>query len=119
IDIKEPGYMGRAQVDQNFSAVTGACLLIRKSTYQQVGGMDEQKFAVSYNDIDLCLKVRQAGLLVTWTPYSVLVHHGSITQKSELAQPVEQASKAERFQNERQNMLKKWLPVIANDPAFN
>lgn len=119
IDIKEPGYMGRAQVDQNFSAVTGACLLIRKSTYQQVDGMDEQKFAVSYNDIDLCLKVRQAGFLVTWTPYSVLVHHGSITQKSELAQPVEQASKAERFQNERQNMLKKWLPVIANDPAFN
>lgn len=119
LDIKEPGYMGRAQVDQNFSAVTGACLLIRKSTYLQVGGMDEQQFAVSYNDIDLCLKVRQSGFLVTWTPYSVLVHHGSVTQKSELSRSAEQSSNAERFQNERENMLKKWLPVIANDPAFN
>ncbi len=119
LDIKEPGYMGRAQVDQNFSAVTAACLLIRKSIYQQVGGMDEQQFAVSYNDVHLCLKVRQSGFLVTWTPYSVLVHHGSVTQKSELSRPVDQTFKTERFQSERKHMLKKWLPVIANDPAFN
>jgi glycosyltransferase involved in cell wall biosynthesis len=119
LDIKDPGYMGRAQVDQNLSAVTGACLLVRKSVYQLVGGMDEENFSVSYNDIDLCLKIRELGLLVTWTPYSILVHHGSVTQKSELNKGGEQSGKVERFQRERNKMLKKWLPQIANDPAYN
>lgn len=119
LDIKESGYMGRAQLDQNFSAVTGACLLVRKTLYQQVGGMDEDNFAISYNDIDLCLKIRDAGFLVTWTPYSVLVHHGSVTQKSELTRTIDQSGKVERFQKERKHMLKKWLPQIANDPAYN
>lgn len=119
LDIKESGYMGRAQCDQNLSAVTGACLLIRKSVYEQVGGMDEENFAVSYNDVDLCLKVRHAGLLVNWTPYAVLVHHESMTQTSEFKKGADQSKKVERFQKERKNMLKKWLQEIANDPAFN
>ncbi len=60
--------MNRLMVDQNYSAVTGACMLVRKSVYEQVGGLDEEAFAVSYNDIDFCLKVAQAGYLSVWTP---------------------------------------------------
>lgn len=117
LDIQESGYMDRAHLDQNYSAVTGACLMIRKSIYDDVGGMNAENLAVSYNDIDLCLAVRQKGYLVTWTPYSVLVHHGSVSQLSEVNLRSEQ--KSQRFQAEREFMLKKWLPQIANDPFYN
>lgn len=117
IDIKEPGYMGRAQVDQDFSAVTAACMVIKKSIYEQVGGMDEVNLELHYNDIDLCLKVGQAGHLVVWTPYSVLVHHGSVTQQSEYKYRT--AETLERRKAERRYMLKTWLPLIANDPSYN
>ncbi len=114
LGLKEAGYMDRAQVDQNFSAVTGACLLIRKSLYHAVHGMDAIRFAVSYNDIDLCLKVREKGYRVVWTPYATLVHHGSVSQKSD-----PDPGKIRRFQSERTQMLKKWMPQIAQDPAYN
>jgi GT2 family glycosyltransferase len=115
LHIKEPGYMGRALLDQNYSAVTGACLLIEKNIYQSVKGMDEENFAVSYNDVDLCLKTREAGYRVVWTPYSTLVHHGNVTQNSTAASK----EKIERFKDEREAMFKKWQPIISEDPAFN
>jgi glycosyltransferase involved in cell wall biosynthesis/ADP-heptose:LPS heptosyltransferase/predicted TPR repeat methyltransferase len=113
--LHDPGYRGRAQVDRNCSAVTGACLLIRKSVYEQVGGLDEEHLAVSYNDVDLCLKVREAGYKIVWTPFATLVHHGSRTQL-ETARS-EQASA--RFRREREFMLARWLPQLASDPAHN
>jgi GT2 family glycosyltransferase len=61
--------MHRLQVDQNYNVVTAACLLIRKSLWEEVGGLDEVNFTVSYNDVDLCLKTRQAGYLTVWTPH--------------------------------------------------
>lgn len=119
--LQDSGYMGRAQVDQNYSAVTGACLLIRKSVYEEVGGLDDALFKVSYNDIDLCLKVRQSGYKIVWTPYATLVHHGSATQKEEFSPEniIKQAQRTAGYQLERQAMLKKWMPLIANDPAYN
>ena len=119
LTIDEPGYMGRAQVAQNYSAVTGACLLIEKAIYEQVGGMDEALFAVSYNDIDLSLKVREAGYKVVWTPFSTLVHHSSITQASDFKDRGANLESHRRFQGERQAMLKKWMPQLASDPAYN
>lgn len=120
LDLKAPGYMGRAQVDQNYSAVTGACLLVRKSLYEQVGGMDEERFRISFNDIDLCLKVGQAGYKIVWTPYATIVHHGHVTQRALNAEsPMKQAQAAERDAQERAAMLGKWLPQIARDPAYN
>ncbi len=120
LGLKDAGYLGRAQVDQNLSAVTGACLLVRRSVYEEVGGMDEQAFAVSYNDVDLCLKVGRRGYKIVWTPYATLVHHGSVSQKAVNAESLmKQALAAERFQKEAAAMLDKWLPWIANDPAYN
>lgn len=115
----DPGYMNRALVDQDLSAVTGACLLIRRSLYEQTGGLDEARFKVSYNDIDLCLKVGQLGYKVLWTPYVMLLHHGSASQQAEAQAPHKVIKAQERFEGERAAMLDKWLPQIARDPAYN
>ncbi|MBF0676238.1 MAG: glycosyltransferase [Pseudomonas sp.] len=113
----ESGYMQRMQVDQNLTAVTAACLLIRKSIYEDVGGLDEEAFKVSYNDVDLCLKVREAGYLTVWTPHSVVMHVGSVSQNN--VDPAKAEAKRKRFIAEQDAMYEKWLPLIARDPAYN
>ena len=115
--MDSPGYMNRLQVDQNYSAVTAACLMIRKSLYQAVGGMDEKLFKVSYNDVDLCLKVRESGYLIVWTPHAVLMHEGGVSQKK--LDVHAQEAKRERFIAEQDAMYAKWLPLLARDPAYN
>lgn len=111
------GYMQRLVVDQNYSAVTAACLMIRREVYDQVGGMDEESFAVSYNDVDLCLKVGAAGYLTVWTPDAVLLHEGSVSQKRVDAAAAEE--RRERFVAEQDALYARWLPQIARDPAYN
>ncbi|WP_297574237.1 rhamnan synthesis F family protein [uncultured Deefgea sp.] len=111
------GYMHRLQLEQNYSAVTAACLMIRRSVYQQVGGMNEVDFKVSYNDVDLCLKVGELGLLVVWTPFSVVLHEGSVSQNT--VDVAKQTEKVRRFQSEQQAMYAKWSSKIGNDPAYN
>jgi GT2 family glycosyltransferase len=74
-----PGYYDLARVVRNYSAVTGACLMMRRAVFEEVGGFDEA-FAISYNDVDLCLRVRARGYLVVYTPYAVLYHHQSATR---------------------------------------
>jgi GT2 family glycosyltransferase len=115
--LDSPGTMQRLRVDQNYSAVTAACLMIRKSLYQEVGGMDEKDFKVSYNDVDLCLKVRAAGYLNVWTPHALVMHEGSVSQKQ--LDPDALAAKKERFKGEQDAFYAKWMPLIAHDPAYN
>ncbi len=115
---EDRGYFGRAQLVQDLSAVTGACLLVRKSVYEDLGGLDEQAFKVSYNDIDLCLKIRAAGLRVVFTPFALLMHEGSASQKGQVETKPDEA-KHKRFAGERLAMYDKWLPLIARDPAYN
>lgn len=115
--LDAPGYMYRLQVDQDYTAVTGACLMVRKSLYAEVGGLDEEAFKVSYNDVDLCLKVRSAGYLVVWTPHALVLHEGSVSQK-QVDQATQQA-KVKRFREEQDVMYDRWLPWIARDPAYN
>lgn len=112
-----PSYMGRSQLDQNFSAVTAACLMMRKSVYEQVGGMDEEAFAVSYNDVDLCLKAGQAGYLTVWAHRAVVMHEGSVSQVT--LDPLNQSVKRVRFLKEQRSFYKRWLPTLLNDPAYN
>ncbi|HWV08097.1 MAG TPA: glycosyltransferase family 2 protein, partial [Pseudomonas sp.] len=115
--IDAAGYMHRLQVDQNYSAVTAACLMIRKDIYEEVGGLDEVRFKVSYNDIDLCLKVRELGYLTVWTPHAVVLHEGSVSQTK--VDTNAQEAKRKRFVAEQDAMYEKWLPVLAADPAYN
>ncbi len=114
----ERGYFGRLQLTQNFSAVTGACLLLSKKLYQSVGGLDEQDLQVSYSDIDLCLKVGKTGQKIVWTPWSILLHEGSASQKS-ATEKKDDTEKARRFSAERDIFSQRWLNDLAVDPAYN
>jgi len=120
--IEEPGnalgYWGRLQVVQDFSAVTAACLVTRRSIYEQVGGLDEQDFAVSYNDVDYCLKVGEAGYLVAWTPFARLLHETSASLRGDVEAKAHE-EKIARFAREGLAMYRRWMPQIAFDPAYN
>jgi GT2 family glycosyltransferase len=97
------GYFGRLITTQNLSAVTAACLLVRKSVYNQVGGLNEKDLKVAFNDVDLCLKVYERGYRNLWTPYAELYHHESMTRGQE-----DTPEKQLRFQYESAYMRKVW-----------
>lgn len=118
LDNSEPGYMFRAQVTQNFAAVAGACLLVRKSVYEAVGGMDEATFGVSYSSMDFCLRVGQTGQRIVWTPLATLLHESGASQKAEL-ETISPEQKLQRFRREQAAMYQRWPDMIANDPAHN
>jgi len=113
-----PGYWGRLQTVQDFSAVTAACLVTRRSLWEEVGGLDEAEFAVSFNDVDYCLRLRAAGHLVVWTPFAKLLHEASVSLRSDVEGKAV-AEKNARFARESLAMYQKWLPQIAFDPAYN
>ncbi len=109
-----PGYVGRAVLAQNFSAVTGACLAVRKELYERVGGLNEQDLAIEYNDLDFCLKLTQLGLQNVWTPFAELYHHESATRGYATTR-----DKRRRFQKEKDYMLRTWRKEIEADPAYS
>ncbi|HEX7947759.1 MAG TPA: glycosyltransferase family 2 protein, partial [Phenylobacterium sp.] len=109
----DPGPFGRLAIAGNASAVTGACLAMRREVFEQVGGLDEQGLKVSYNDVDLCLKVRAAGYDIVWTPWAELVHHESASRGLDHA-----GEKRERFLSEVAVMRERWGPLLDNDPFF-
>jgi GT2 family glycosyltransferase len=108
------GYGGRAGLIQSFSAVTAACLVIRKSIYEQVGGFDEVHLQVAFNDVDFCLRVREAGYRNVWTPYAELMHHESATRGKDLS-----PEKRARFEREVAYMRERWGELLENDPAYS
>lgn len=107
------GYFCRATAAQNLSAVTAACLVIRKSIYMEVGGLDEE-LSVAFNDVDFCLRVREAGYRNVWTPYAELYHHESATRGSDM-----DPDKYQRFVGEVRWMEKRWGAHLELDPAYN
>ncbi len=108
------GYMGRLCYAQNLTAVTGACLMVKKSAYEEVGGLDES-FAVSLNDVDFCLKLREAGYLNVFTPFAELYHFESASRGLD-----DQGEKAARYNEESARFREKWKKQLeAGDPYFN
>ncbi|MDR6423182.1 GT2 family glycosyltransferase [Paraburkholderia phenoliruptrix] len=107
------GYFGRAVVRQNLSAVTAACLVIRKSIYDEIGGLNEE-LAVAFNDVDFCLRVGEAGYRNVWTPHAELYHHESATRGSDM-----DPDKYDRFVKEVQWMENRWSGKLEYDPAYN
>ena len=108
------GYMGRLCYAQNVTAVTGACLMVRKSLYEEVGGLEES-FAVSLNDVDFCLKLRKLGYLNVWTPFAELYHYESISRGLD-----DNGEKAERYNRESEQFREKWkAELAAGDPYYN
>lgn len=109
------GYLFRAATVQDFSAVTGACLLVKTSVYDEVGGLDEG-FAVAFNDVDFCLRVREAGYRIAWTPYAQLYHYESKSRGGDEKDPV----KARRFAAEQQRLYDRHgRENILDDPYYN
>jgi GT2 family glycosyltransferase len=109
----EQGYARRALVHQQLSAVTAAVLMVRRATFEEVGGMDEQ-FEVAFNDVDLCLRLVQRGYRNVWTPYAEMVHHESASRGAETT-----PAKRERFNREIQLMQQRWGPLLECDPAYS
>lgn len=107
------GYMGRAVLHQNYSAVTGACLMVKKSHYNLVGGLTEE-LSVGYNDVDFCLKLHSQGLRNVWTPYAELMHYESLTRGLDTT-----PQKVERALAETEYMIKKWGPLLRSDPFYS
>ncbi|UYO94034.1 glycosyltransferase [Pollutimonas sp. M17] len=109
-----PGYFGRARLIQTLSAVTAACLLIRKSIYQEVGGLDDANLPIAFNDVDFCLRVAKAGYRNVWTPYAEMYHHESASRGYE-----DTPQKQARFTKEVDYMKQRWGESLLGDPAYN
>lgn len=108
------GYCGRLWLTQNLSAVTAACLVIKKAIFEQVNGFDAEHLSVAFNDVDFCLRVQEAGYWNVWTPYAELYHYESATRGYE-----DTPEKQARFTNEVNYMKKRWGAGLLVDPAYN
>jgi GT2 family glycosyltransferase len=109
----ETGYAHRAVVHQAFSALTAACLVVRRSLYNEVGGFDEE-LAVAFNDVDFCLRLRDAGHRNVWTPYAELTHDESHSRKGDTT-----PEKLRRFQGEMDLLRARWGASLFDDPAYS
>ena len=112
-DRDEVGYFARAILQQDLSAVTAACLMVKRTVYEEVGGLEET-LKVAFNDVDFCLKVREKGYLVVFTPYAQLYHYESKSRGKENT-----VEKIQRFENEIKYMEQKWSEYIEDDPYYN
>lgn len=106
------GYAGRARVAQNVSAVTGACMLVRRDLFDAVGGLDE-RLPIEFNDVDFCLRLRERGYRNVWTPFAEMCHHESASRAIDdpLARRARNAGVA--------LMLERWGDALRDDPAYN
>lgn len=109
-----PGYFYKLKIIHNLSAVTAACLLVRKSVFEEVGGLEVEGLKIAFNDVDLCLKVREAGYRNLWTPYAELYHHESKSRGFE-----DTPEKIARFNNEIEFIKSKWGNKLKNDPCYS
>jgi GT2 family glycosyltransferase len=110
----DTGYFARLVTVQNYSAVTGACLLVKKSLYEKVGGLNEAHLAVAFNDVDFCLKLLEEGKRNLWTPFVELYHHESVSRGKE-----ETEEEKNRFISEVDYMQKTWASTLLNDRYYN
>lgn len=110
----EVGYFGRNLLASDVSAVTGACLVVRKSVFDEVGGLNEQDLPVAFNDVDLCLRILERGYRNVWTPHAELYHHESASRGAE-----DTPAKAARFRREVTYMQRTWSSALAHDKFYN
>jgi GT2 family glycosyltransferase len=108
------GYFGRAYITQELSAVSAACLVVKKQVYKEVNGFDEDNLSIAFNDVDFCLKLKMAGYRNLWAPYAELYHYESISRGSDQSQE----SRA-RYEREVNYMKKKYGDLLLNDSAYS
>lgn len=110
----EKGYFGRASLTNSFSAVTGDCMVVRKSTWEIIHGFNEKELSGACNDIDFCLRVREAGFRSVFTPYAELYRAKSSPSRRNIKQ-----AEHERMLAGTEFLEKRWSPLMTNDPAYN
>ena len=108
------GYFSRAALTQSLSAVTAACMVVRKKLYLEVDGLDQENLGIAFNDVDFCLKLLARGYTNVWTPHAELYHHESASRGYE-----DTPEKQSRFKKEIACMLQRWGPMLRNDPAYS
>ncbi len=108
------GYFHRPHVVQTITAVTAACLVMRKKVYEEVGGMDSKNLSVAFNDVDLCLKVQAAGYRNLFTPFAELYHHESVSRGVDNT-----PQKLARFNSEIEYMKRRWTTTLLEDPFYS
>ncbi len=113
-DRLAPGYFGAALLPRRYSAVTGACMVVRRAAWDALGGLDEEVFGVSFNDVDFCLRLGQAGWKVVWTPAAELYHHESVSRGADT-----DGRNVARATRERGEALARWAPRFLHDPCYN
>jgi glycosyltransferase involved in cell wall biosynthesis len=109
-----PGYFNRAFLQQNCSAVTGACMVLRKTVFDELGGFDERNLGVTFNDIDFCLRATERGYRIVWTPYANLIHHESASRGHQRTREEQTL-----FLKEAGYMQRVWGPQLMHDPFYN
>ena len=114
LEQRDPGYLGMNQITRRQSAVTAACLLLRKSVFDAVGGLDERAFPVAFNDVDLCLRIQQQGLHMVWTAFAQLIHAESASRGKDQT-PEKQA----RGRREQQGFVDRWFSNVNADAFYN
>jgi len=110
----KPGYFRQPHVAQFVSAVTAACLVVSKEKFEAVDGLDEDKLAVAFNDVDLCLKLQEAGWRNVYVPHAVLLHHESKSRGSDFA-----PERVEQFRRELKTLQQRWGTKTYQDPLHN
>ena len=109
-----PGYMNRLIASHNYSAVTAACLLVKKSLFEAVGGLNETDLTVAFNDVDFCLRVRAQGVRNLYCAEAELYHHESVSRGLDVSK-----EKMARFNAELDYLKSNWSEIIEHDPAYN
>jgi GT2 family glycosyltransferase len=110
----DPGYFGRAVLQQNLSAVTAACIAMRRDVFFEVGGFDGANLPVAFNDVDLCLRLRERGYLIVWTPLARLIHYETASRKLDLM-----PCRYREFLRENDYMRLRWGHILDRDPYFS
>lgn len=110
----DPGYFNRIILPQNLSAVTAACLVMRRSIFDEIKGFNEIDFSVAFNDVDLCLRIRKAGYQIIYDPFAQLYHHESASRGYENT-----PEKFMRFEGEIEKMKDMWKDALKVDPYYN
>ncbi len=116
----DPLFIEQCSKPREWRAVTAACMMTRKDLFLEMGGFDEENFAIAYNDVDYCLRLKkEKGLKTMWTPEAVLYHYESVSRGSDILAWVFNRKRHHQFKQEQDALRKKWKNEIENDPFYD
>lgn len=119
IDHKDSGYQGMAHVCQEVSAVSSACMLVRKSMFTEINGFDQEAFSISFNDVDLCMRARKQGAKVVWTPYASVLHHGGVSIGGDKTSALSQAHAVIEYEDNLNTFYQRYNDELGTDRFFS